>query len=414
MKARDSIPKYEPKLREYANFARRSIVDICKNIGGRAAGSDEELRAQKYLIDKIGDSADESHIEEFKFAPYGLFSITQFGGILLTIALIVYRFYTPERPVFAWITLALALAEGIMIIFEIVLYRQFVDVILPKKISHNAWCVRHPSGEVKRRIILGGHVDSSWEWNYNHRLGNVGLILSVVYPVVGMFYLVLLSILSLIGIAPGVINILGWCSFAFLPGFIGICFYINHKIVVPGANDNLTGTLAVAAVMKYLGDNDIRFENTEYVAFFSGAEESGLRGTKNFVKTHLDYLTDPDVETVYIAIDTLKDYDDMLIYNKDMSGLVKHDERVVDLVIEAGTTAGVEMKRSVVWAGSSDAVAFSQARVPAACLAAMDPGPPRYYHTRNDNWDIMELKTIEKGIDLALETVFLFDEKGLK
>ena len=44
----------------------------------------------------------------------------------------------------------------------------------------------------------------------------------------------------------------------------------------------------------------------------------------------------------------------------------------------------------------------------------MNPGPPRYYHTRGDKADIMELKTIEKGIEIALHGVFLFDEKGLR
>ena len=46
-------------------------------------------------------------------------------------------------------------------------------------------------------------------------------------------------------------------------------------------------------------------------------------------------------------------------------------------------------------------------------IAAMDPAPARYYHTRLDTHENLDLKTIEAGVDICLETVFLFDEKGL-
>ena len=47
-----------------------------------------------------------------------------------------------------------------------------------------------------------------------------------------------------------------------------------------------------AAVLKFMDDNDMRFENTEVVAFFSGSEEAGLRGAKAFAKEHKKELED--------------------------------------------------------------------------------------------------------------------------
>jgi hypothetical protein len=43
----------------------------------------------------------------------------------------------------------------------------------------------------------------------------------------------------------------------------------------------------------------------------------------------------------------------------------------------------------------------------------MDPSPARYYHTRLDTEDNLDPKTVEACINIALETTFLFDEKGL-
>ena len=70
-----------------------------------------------------------------------------------------------------------------------------------------------------------------------------------------------------------------------------------------------------------------------------------------------------------------------------------------------------EMRRSPL--GSTDAAAASQAGIAAASLVAMDPSPARYYHTRLDKADILVPETIEKVIDIALQTVFDFDEAGI-
>ena len=63
--------------------------------------------------------------------------------------------------------------------------------------------------------------------------------------------------------------------------------------------------------------------------------------------------------------------------------------------------------------GSTDAAAASQAGVAAASFVAMDPAPARYYHTRLDTADNLVPDTIAKGIEIAMQTVFDFDENGL-
>ena len=44
----------------------------------------------------------------------------------------------------------------------------------------------------------------------------------------------------------------------------------------------------------------------------------------------------------------------------------------------------------------------------------MDPTPARYYHTRLDKADNLDPKTVEAGINVMLETAFLYDTEGLK
>ncbi|MBQ6752193.1 MAG: hypothetical protein IJR10_00285, partial [Clostridia bacterium] len=62
---------------------------------------------------------------------------------------------------------------------------------------------------------------------------------------------------------------------------------------------------------------------------------------------------------------------------------------------------------------SSDAAALAQGGIKACCLAAMDPTPARYYHTRLDTADNLDPKTIKAGLSTLLESLYLFDERGL-
>lgn len=80
--------------------------------------------------------------------------------------------------------------------------------------------------------------------------------------------------------------------------------FVNWKLCVPGANDNLTGVFASMSVLRYMAANDIRFENTEVVCVSMACEEAGLRGAKEYVKKHCG---EDDVETVFVGTDTLRD-----------------------------------------------------------------------------------------------------------
>ena len=410
MKPQDCGPQYQSKLRECANFAAWTIKKVCKEIGPRPSGSEAELKAEEFMAKQTGKAADSVSTESFSIANRAFFGWTKIDGVLLFIASLFLFFRMPVA------SLVCALIATVCLIGEFLFYKEFLDRFYKKQTSYNTILTRKPTGEVKRRIIFAGHADSSFEWRYTHLVGPGMMYFVFIYAAVGLGYNIVFSIVSLAQgnlIMPSVdgISWYSWAALAFLPAFVLLFFFINYNTCVDGANDNLTGCMVGAAVLKFLDDNNVRFENTEVVAFFSGSEEAGLRGTKDYAKKHLDELK--EVETVFVALDTFKDYDDMFIYNRDMSGLTKHDEKACKLLKKAAQNAGIDMKYSVIFAGASDAAAMTQAGVPSVSLAAMNPGPPRYYHTRRDTADIIDLKTIEKGIEIALEATYIFDEKGL-
>ena len=414
MKAQDSVKNFYPTLRMYTNFAVRTIRKVCAEIGPREAGTQAELDGQNYMAKAVGDAADEVKQEEYSLSPRAFLSWPRVSGVCLLICLavgLVNIFVKREVNYAAWVCTAIPVFMLAMIVTEFLFYSKFLDPFCRKAISHNTYCIRRASGETKRRIILAGHSDSSIEWLPTHLGGKVFLYTAIGYPIAGWIYTFVIGVVML---ALGrFIPLLIWIDCAFLPGYVFLLFFMNYKVCVDGANDNLTGCLTAGAVLKFMGDNGLRFENTEVVAMFSGGEEAGLRGAKAAAKLHPEFK-DPNVETVFIALDTIKDYDDMAIYLRDMSGVVGHDKRAAELVHQAGVEAGLDIERVTMFAGASDAAAMSRAGVPAVLFAAMNPGPPKYYHTRDDKADILEPKTIEKCLEMVLQAVYLFDEQGLK
>lgn len=411
MRACDTNPRFPQKVREYSNFAFRGITKVCKEIGPRPCGGEEEYQAQQYMLKEFQTCADEAHMEEFETHPAAFMGWFKVDAVALLISVILL---VCNLSAIALVPTGIAI---LVLIFEFLFYRQFTDPFYPKKTSHNCIAVRKASGETKRRVILAGHIDSSFEWRTTYYGGKPLLYGTFAYAALGLGYVLVTEIVNLsLGSDHHTATVMRYVSLAFVPAFIMLFFFLsgNKKTMSQGANDNLTGVFASTAVMKYMADCNLRFENTELMVISTGGEESGLRGAKAYMKAHAEEIKNSGIETIFIAVDTLRDYETQAIYSRDLSGLVGHDKRVCRLLREGGRLAGVDMEYSVIFAGASDAVASTQAGIPATCYAAMDPGPPRYYHTRLDTCDNMNQKTIEKGIEVLLETVYLYDEKGLE
>lgn len=412
MKAAESVKNYPSTLRMYTNYTVREIRKVCREFGPRASGSEAESAVQAHFEQELKSCSTTTALEKFSVHPHAFMGWLVIDGIALILAIV---FSLLNLPI---VSLVLALISIVLLVGEFVMYKELLDPLFPKKTSCNAIGTRKPTGEVKQRIVFSGHTDSAFEWTYNHLGGKPMLFGVMIYAIVGMIFVFAVSIAAVAKFgaagtqAQGAIRVLEYVQIAFAPGFVAVMFFTNFKLPVMGANDNLTGAVASIAVLKYLEDNNITFENTEVVAATVGCEEAGLRGARAYVKSHLDELK--SVPTVFFCMDTLRDYDNMAIYSRDMSGTVKNDPRVCALIKKGAQLAGVDLPYSSVYLGASDAAAVSKLGVPAATLAAMNPDPPRYYHTRGDVEQELVPKTVEKCLDICLQSLFLFDEQGLK
>lgn len=398
------------------DFVVNGIRHVCNTFKRRSPGTKSERDAQDYFAKELGQWADDVNAEDFHLRPYaflGFFAISVVLGIAGSVVFFFNR--TAPSVLLTVISFSLLLLSMIIVLFEFILYRQFVDFLFPKGTSRSVYAVRKPAGEVKRRIIFGGHADAPWEFTYFLH-GQ----LKALYPVLfggiggGILGAILVGIYLAVGVPPvtGFWSVVSVFLLTLIPFFLSVLWFVNFSVVCDGANDNLSACYASMAIMKELAENDIRFENTEVCCLITGSEEAGLRGAKAFCKKHAAELKKTD--TIFIPFEVLRESEHLTVYNRDLNSTVKADKSLCDLLLAAGKKVGVPMKCAAIPLGSTDAAAFSQAGLRAAGICGSDDKPKTYYHTRLDTCDNISPACIEDAIRVGLEAARMFDAGEVK
>ncbi len=420
-------------IKENVDYTVREITNVIKRYGPRESGNKNCLATQKHIDKEMKAFCDETGFESYKLAPKAFLHFTKTVSVAVFLSIVVCMilvftgvisniggsdFFLPHCIVGG------VIAVGLFITcMEFLLYKPFCDVLYKKTEGHNYYAKRKPKGEVKRRIIISGHCDSAYQWRHLYYAKKHLPLMTICMggAIGGAFISLIIAVITIIA------NFVDMGTFGdFMIDYsyyfhcvtalfmITLFLFVDFKTISPGANDNLTGTYAAVCALRMLDMAGVEFENTEVVAMITDGEEAGLRGCKQWAKDHKDEYMNSGVETAVLCVDTLTDLDYLNVYNRDMTGTVKHNQKFSQLVMDSAIEAGHDdMKFANVFFGSSDAAAFTQAGITATCLAAMDPTPADYYHNMRDNYDRLVPEAIEKGYDVILSTIFNFDEKGL-
>lgn len=397
-------------------YAVKGITKVCRRIGPRKPGSPEEYRAQQWFQKDMKNYCEETRIEKFTLHRQGFMGFIPFTVACGIASVFVNWFASPIAA------LVLCICAFVPLVFEFLMYKEFDDFLFPKQTSHNMIAVRKPKGEVKQRIVMVGHSDSQFEWTLNYLIGGLQAKLFVEIPaVVGLIVQTVFALVCIIaGKGGAAVNIQSarWffilffvISCVFIPFEFAFLFFQSWTKSVPGASDNLSGCYVGMAVVKALDEAKVRFENTEVVVICSGSEEAGLRGSKAYAKAHEKELK--EIPTCVVALDTFRDLETMAVYHRDLSGTLQHHDGTKVLVYDACANCGFDVKYESIYIGGSDAASFTQRGIPATGFAAMDPAPPRYYHTRLDTPENLRPEAIKAGIEIMIEACCMFDKDGI-
>lgn len=411
---------------ENVDYTVHEITNVIKKYGPRESGNENCYAAQKHIKKEMDTFCDETSFESYKMSPKAFLQWTKLVSAAIFLAVVICGALALSSVITMFLAQCIVcgvVAVSLFItVMEFLLYKQFMDVFYKKIEGHNLLGVRKPSGEVKRRIIISGHIDSAYEWRHIYYGKNSPLMLTLMGGTIGGA--VISFVLSVIAIIANFVDMGAFGSFmndySFFFHFftalmmVTLFLFVDFKTISPGANDNLTGTYAAVSALRMLDMAGVDFENTEVCAMITDGEEAGLRGCKQWAKDHYDEYVNGGVETAILCVDTLTDLEYLNVYQRDMTGTVQHSKEFSQLVMDSAIEAGHnDLKFANVFFGSSDAAAFTQAGITATCLAAMDPAPADYYHNRRDSYDRLVPEAIKTGYEVILSTIFNFDEKGL-
>ena len=410
------LSKIIDKKDEAAKYMEEEITYICKNLPKRDPGSEGEKLACEYMAEQLKKDCgcDNVAIDSFEEHPKSFFGWV-FFTVSFILAAIVLFFFVPIASLFL-------VVAGLFVCFmQIIIYKHFIDWAFPKKIGHNVYGTKKPTGEVKRRILFNGHPDAVWEMHFHYRFGCIVFESHWVFSILGSLYYIALSIAYLIkhGVSAGVadihdpIVIAALVGLVFVPVFIALYFLADYKTVVDGANDNLTGCYMGIALLKYLQDNNITFENTEIGVVNTGSEEAGIRGAEAFSKRHNKDFS--DVPTVVYSFDTIHDPNQLMVNYRDLQGFLKMDKELADLFLNSAEELGIPCKKGMVpfFGGATDTVGFRRGGMRAAGITGLNHKLEDYYHTRRDTYDNLNLEGLANCFAITAKVLEHFDEGKL-
>lgn len=402
---------------------RNYIVDgiryVCANFKERAPGTHSERKAQSFLAGELKQWADDVQVENFDVHPHAFMGWIPAAGVVAMLSVLFYWLTfrgAVHGAALAVIALLLTVLAVICLVGEFLLYRECIDPLFPKKTSRNVMAVRKPSGEVRRRIIFGGHTDAANEWTYSLHGGLKSLALVMAGSIGGLLFVTVFNMIWLCnaifgnGYTSAFWLVMGVLELVLVPFFVAILFFINWRVVVDGANDNLSADFIAMGVLREMAEQDVRFEHTEVCALLTGSEEAGLRGALAYAKRHKTELQ--QVETVFIAMDTMREIEQLQIYTSGCTGTQKNSNAVGELIYEAGENCGIEMRETDLYPGAIDAEGFSRYGLEAAGFCGVNHDPRTYYHTRLDTPDNISEACINLSLDICLEAAGLYDRSG--
>ncbi len=404
-----------------ARYAFDIVKAICMKVGPGLPGSSQERERaamiQKELETHLG--AENVAVEEFTLAPDAF--LNPYPALFMLIAAVLNISMRQITGISPWLSAIAALVFSIisllLFIFEFILGFELIDPFFKKKQSVNViGTLRKPgTRNANRLLILSGHHDSAFENTWLRFLGYGFFILSATW-FISLITMVAMSTIQLLGMITGSANMvrtgtLGWVMLAYpiLPAIIFGLFSTGGRKnggTVPGAADNLSASALAVAMCRFLVQNPSYIPDDMEIRFISfGSEEAGLRGSRRYVKRHLDELKYLDARL--LNFETVA-HPEITILTSDMNGTVKNAPEMVTSVVAATERAGVPYKVMSASLGvGTDAAPFSRAGLKATTLLPFKVPQQlvAFYHQKWDGPEILTIEPLFNVLKLSLEWV---------
>ncbi len=383
---------------------------IIDKFGPRLTGDPSTKKTAYLLKDEFGKYCDSTELQEFDVHPNTFLGWIKLLTIIFTINIIFLWF---NQPLVAAISITIGI---IIMVMEFFLYKEFVDVFWKKKKGYNVIGKIEPKGEVKQQIIVSGHIDSAYIFNffvYQPKLYSLRILGGL-----GIIFLMFICswvwvIIQAISGAPVAIGFSLTMKILFTVSLILVfqLYFFSGKKGTPGAGDNLVSVCIADKVGKKFSDlkkSGKGLENTRLVIAGWDAEECGLRGARAYVKKNIVEMK--AIPTYNFNMDCPYLVKELFFLTSDVNCSVKLSENMAMECKEISEKLGypAEMKPIEFLTGGTDAGEFGRFGIEATSLIAMPwGGNERYdaYHTPKDVVSSIEPECVEAVLKIVCEYI---------
>ena len=400
---------------KHAQSALDLTAEILENTGPRLTGTESCKQAGKLLKSNLEKSCDETFSEKFQCSRDAFLYFIRYFSISYFIALI-----------FLWIGGNLIYGAAfittigcLIVLFEFVFYREFIDPLFKKIDCNNISGIIEPREGAQQRVIISGHYDSPYVFrflNQHQRLYKLRVVLNT-------FLYLLITGVSLYASWFQFMNTIDFHLHPLLLQTFGIgiifisqyFFFVSWK-VSPGAGDNLISASMVVKLSELFSKNRSAgspLKHTQLVFLCPDAEESGLRGAREYVKQHREELI--SIHTYNINMDSIYRLKDLRYLTSEINGTVQLDKNIIRKCAEISKSLGynIPKMRMPFGGGSTDAAEFAKAGISALSIIGLDTtfasgNVP--YHTQFDTVDKIEPEAVLACMQIAEQFILDIDK----
>ena len=385
----------------------------------RAAGTHECQQAAHEIAEIFRNSCDSIQEEVFKLNPRALWYL----GKAIAAIYLTGTIFAVLGGYFLYLGTFLCLLGLSYGISQYVFYGRLFDPLFKRADGCNVVGLLEPKDVVNQQVILVGHHDSPYIFNFLERFQPVAFLrffLGMAYYVWLCTLSVLLSVQQLLSnefqAASGVPL---WITASGLL-FVLQLFFMMSKNPSPGAGDNINSTSMIAEIAKFFKDErngGSPLRNTRLIVLSTDGEEIGQRGAIEYMEKHYSELH--ATSSYVFNIDSVYYYKDFKILTRDRNFTCKLSNAMVSNICEVAVEKGLHLKRMPIpfGGGGTDAAAFAAAGIEAASIIAQPTAffsNDHLYHTSKDVVEKIDTSAVKATIELAVgyirkvdSTVFL-------
>ncbi len=193
-------------------------------------------------------------------------------------------------------------------------------------------------------------------------------------------------------------------------GAAAVFAQIGSTRVVPGANDNGTGVIALIELARRLAAQPT--SSVRVLLVSTGSEESFMEGMQAFMRRHAPAL--PPRDTFFLAVDTIGSPHLTAIRGEGMLHMNEYPRAGLDLVDSVAEELGVWLFPNLRLRNATDGLHALKRGYPCACLGSVtDYKAPANYHWRTDTPEHVDYATFADGVRLCEGVVRRLDERWL-